>query len=166
MMTTMFTALREMDSDEMNSEGMSDALVERPTALLVRVTRDGRTEQAYLLHWRSPAETLAAFAQLPGAGALRNIELIDLGETGDTVTGRGLLSSFDRHGIQFDRPPRGPGHSRPIAERSPAAEGRRRDFAQMPEPAGWPGHAQAPGAVPWLLGADGLTAIPASPAMA
>jgi hypothetical protein len=160
MTTSTFIPLREM-----TSENMSDALAERPTAAMVRITTHpiGGTEQhdLYLLHWRQLAETIAAFVRMLHASRT-DVALFDMADpTNAPIPAQRLLAGFGRQGIHFDRPPRCPQHTHPLASFSPISPERRLDVPGLPDPVGWPGTGQARDAVPWLLSTDGITAVPA-----
>jgi hypothetical protein len=160
MTTSTFTPLRAM-----TPETMSDALTERPTAALVRITAPvlggTRQREVYVLHWRPLAETIAAFAELIHAGA-GQCTLFDLTDPMmEPIAAGQLLAGLGRHGIHFDRPPRFPEHMHPLASFSPLAPDRRRGVPGLPEPAGWPGTGHHPrDAVPWLMSSDGITCVP------
>jgi hypothetical protein len=161
MTTSTFTPLK------MTAESMAEALAERPTAAMVRITTHlpGGTEQrdVYLLHWRPLAETIAAFTRVIHTGDFtHDLTVFDMANpsTGP-IRAQRLLVGFGRQGIHFDRPPRCREHSHPLASHCPISPERRVGVPGLPDPVGWPGTGQPRDAVPWLLSSDGITAVPA-----
>lgn len=129
----------------------------------------------YLLHWRGSiplAETVAGFETLQRAGKIRhwgvsNLDLDDMRELasvpgGDACAVNQLLYNLTRRGIEWDLLPWLRERSMPVMAYSPIEQARLlrqpglKDFAQRH------GMSPAQAALAWLLGQEGVVAIPKS----
>ncbi|QBK03878.1 aldo/keto reductase [Hylemonella gracilis] len=129
----------------------------------------------YLLHWRGAfplADTVAAFEALQGAGKIRhwgvsNLDLDDMRELvsapgGTACAANQLLYNLGRRGIEWDLQPWLRERGMPVMAYSPIEQARLlrhpglRDFALRQ------GCTPAQAALAWLLGQEGVIAIPKS----
>jgi aldehyde reductase len=129
----------------------------------------------YLLHWRGQhplAETVAGFEALQRAGKIRhwgvsNLDLDDMRELADLPGGEAcaanqLLYNLSRRGIEWDLLPWLRERGMPVMAYSPIEQARLlrhpglKDFAQRH------GMTPAQAALAWLLGQEGVIAIPKS----
>jgi diketogulonate reductase-like aldo/keto reductase len=129
----------------------------------------------YLLHWRGQhplAETVAGFDALQRAGKIRhwgvsNLDLDDMRELvavpgGDACAANQLLYNLSRRGIEWDLLPWLREHGMPVMAYSPIEQARLlrqpglKDFAQRH------GMTPAQAALAWVLGQEGVMAIPKS----
>lgn len=129
----------------------------------------------YLLHWRGAhplAETVAGFEALQRAGKIRhwgvsNLDLADMRELvgvpgGGACAANQLLYNLSRRGIEWDLLPWLRERSVPVMAYSPIEQARLlrqpglKDFAQRH------GMTPAQAALAWLLGQEGVIAIPKS----
>ncbi|EGI77024.1 aldo/keto reductase [Hylemonella gracilis] len=129
----------------------------------------------YLLHWRGEhplAETVAGFEALRAAGKIRhwgvsNLDFADMKALWRVQGGTGcaanqLLYNLGRRGIEWDLQPWLREHGVPVMAYSPIEQ------ARLPRHAGLRAFAQKHGCTPaqaalaWLLGQDGVIAIPKS----
>ena len=127
----------------------------------------------YLLHWRGPhplAETVAGFEALRRAGKIRhwgvsNLDLADMQELADVPGGGAcaanqLLYNLSRRGIEWDLLPWLQERGMPVMAYSPIEQARLllrkglQDFARRH------GLTPAQAALAWLLGPEGVIAIP------
>ena len=129
----------------------------------------------YLLHWRGSiplADTVAGFEALQRAGKIRhwgvsNLDLDDMRELaavpgGGACAANQLLYNLSRRGIEWDLQPWLRERGMPVMAYSPIEQARLlrqpglRDFAQRH------GMTPAQAALAWLLGQEGVMAIPKS----
>ncbi|MCZ8252748.1 MAG: aldo/keto reductase [Hylemonella sp.] len=129
----------------------------------------------YLLHWRGSiplAETVAGFKALQRAGKIRhwgvsNLDLDDMRELaavpgGAACAANQLLYNLSRRGIEWDLLPWLRERGMPVMAYSPIEQARLlrqpglKDFAQLH------GMTPAQAALAWLLGQEGVIAIPKS----
>jgi diketogulonate reductase-like aldo/keto reductase len=127
----------------------------------------------YLLHWRGPVpleETLAAFADLVQAGAIRhwgvsNFDTADLGELmsvpgGIAVETDQVLYNLDRRGVEWDLLPLCRRRGIPVMAYSPIAQGRLLGHPVLRAVAERHGATPAQVALAWVIRDEGVTAIP------
>jgi diketogulonate reductase-like aldo/keto reductase len=127
----------------------------------------------YLLHWRGSvplAETMEAFAALQRAGKIRhygvsNLDLSDMrelskGEGGAAVAADQLLYNLARRGIEWDLLPWLRERRVPVMAYSPIEQARLLRDARLAGFARRHGMTPAQAALAWLLGKDGVIAIP------
>jgi diketogulonate reductase-like aldo/keto reductase len=129
----------------------------------------------YLLHWRGQhplAETVAGFEALQRAGKIRywgvsNLDLDDMRELaavpgGDVCAANQLVYNLSRRGIEWELLPWLREHGMPVMAYSPIEQARLlrqpglKDFAQRH------GMTPAQAALAWVLGQEGVMAIPKS----
>jgi diketogulonate reductase-like aldo/keto reductase len=129
----------------------------------------------YLLHWRGQhplAETVAGFEALQRAGKIRywgvsNLDLDDMRELaavpgGDVCAANQLLYNLSRRGIEWELLPWLREYGMPVMAYSPIEQARLlrqpglKDFAQRH------GMTPAQAALAWVLGQEGVMAIPKS----
>jgi diketogulonate reductase-like aldo/keto reductase len=129
----------------------------------------------YLLHWRGRvplAETLAGFADLLDAGAIRNwgvsnFDRDDMAELyslpgGATVTTDQVLYNLTRRGPEYDLLPWCAEHGVPVMAYSPIEQGRLIRDPTLAEVARRHGATPAQVALAWVLRRPGTIAIPRS----
>jgi diketogulonate reductase-like aldo/keto reductase len=129
----------------------------------------------YLLHWRGRvplAETLAGFADLLDAGAIRNwgvsnFDRDDMAELyslpgGATVTTDQVLYNLTRRGPEYDLLPWCAEHGVPVMAYSPIEQGRLLRDPTLAEVARRHGATPAQVALAWVLRRPGTIAIPRS----
>lgn len=127
----------------------------------------------YLLHWRGAAplrETVAAFKKLRKAGKIRywgvsNLdsdemqELVEL-DGGDQAVTDQVLYNLTRRGIEHDLMPWCRERSMPIMAYSPIEQGRMLKHKALRDVAAKHAATPAQVALAWLIGQDGVIAIP------
>ena len=129
----------------------------------------------YLLHWRGPyplAETVAGFEALERAGKIRhwgvsNLDLDDMRELWDVPGGSAcaanqLLYNLGRRGIEWDLLPSLRQQGVAIMAYSPIEQGRLLQHRGLQDFAHRHGMTPAQVALAWLLGQEGVIAIPKS----
>jgi len=127
----------------------------------------------YLLHWRGRhplAGTIEAFDALVAAGKIRhwgvsNFDVPDMDELdalpgGAAVTTNQVLYNLTRRGIEHDLLPWCRGRRIPIMAYSPIEQGRLLGHHELRRVANRHGATPAQVALAWLLGQDGIFAIP------
>jgi diketogulonate reductase-like aldo/keto reductase len=127
----------------------------------------------YLLHWRGRvplAETLAGFADLLDAGAIRhwgvsNFDRDDMNELygtpgGETVATDQVLYNLTRRGIEHDLIPWADEEEMPLMAYSPIEQGRLTRHPAVARIAARHGATGAQVALAWVLLHDGVSAIP------
>jgi aldehyde reductase len=129
----------------------------------------------YLLHWRGPhplAETVAGFEALQRAGKIRhwgvsNLDLDDMHELaavtgGDACAANQLLYNLSRRGIEWDLLPWQRERGIPVMAYSPIEQARLLRHQGLQDFARRHGMTAAQAALAWLLGQEGVMAIPKS----
>lgn len=129
----------------------------------------------YLLHWRGPhplAETVAGFEALQRAGKIRhwgvsNLDLDDMHELvavtgGDACSANQLLYNLSRRGIEWDLLPWQRERGIPVMAYSPIEQARLLRHQGLQDFARRHGMTPAQAALAWLLGQEGVMAIPKS----
>ncbi|MFO6420559.1 aldo/keto reductase [Hylemonella sp. W303a] len=129
----------------------------------------------YLLHWRGEhplAETVAGFEALQAAGKIRhwgvsNLDLADMKALWRVSGGTGcaanqLLYNLGRRGIEWDLHPWLREHGVPVMAYSPIEQARLLRHAGLRAFADKHGCTVAQAALAWVLGQDGVIAIPKS----
>jgi diketogulonate reductase-like aldo/keto reductase len=129
----------------------------------------------YLLHWRGAhalAETVAGFEALRAAGKIRhwgvsNLDLADMKELwgvqgGAHCAANQLLYNLGRRGIEWDLQPWLRERGVPVMAYSPIEQARLLRHAGLRTFAQEHGCSPAQAALAWLLGQDGVIAIPKS----
>lgn len=129
----------------------------------------------YLLHWRGPhplAETVAGFEALQRAGKIRhwgvsNLDLDDMHELvavtgGDACAANQLLYNLSRRGIEWDLLPWQRERGIPVMAYSPIEQARLLRHQGLQDLARRHGMTPAQAALAWLLGQEGVMAIPKS----
>jgi diketogulonate reductase-like aldo/keto reductase len=127
----------------------------------------------YLLHWRGGVpleETVEAFTTLITQGKIRhwgvsNLDLPDLAELtsipgGTAVETDQVLYNLTRRGIEWDLLPRCRDAGLPVMAYSPLEQGRMLDHPALVQVADRHGATPAQVALAWVLGQDGVCAIP------
>jgi diketogulonate reductase-like aldo/keto reductase len=127
----------------------------------------------YLLHWRAHrplAGTLAAFAELAGAGKIRhwgvsNFDVSDMEELAGLAGGSGaatdqVLYNLTRRGIEYDLLPWCRERGLPVMAYSPIEQGRLLKRPELKRVAARHGATPAQVALAWALREDGVIAIP------
>lgn len=129
----------------------------------------------YLLHWRGPhplGETVAGFEALQRAGKIRhwgvsNLDLDDMRELaavpgGDACAANQLLYNLSRRGIEWDLLPWLRQRGVPVMAYSPIEQARLLERPGLADFARRHGMTAAQAALAWLLGQEGVIAIPKS----
>lgn len=129
----------------------------------------------YLLHWRGQhplTETVAGFEALQRAGKIRhwgvsNLDLDDMRELasvpgGDACAANQLLYNLSRRGIEWDLLPWLRERSMPVMAYSPIEQARLLRHKGLQDWARRHGMTPAQAALAWLLGQEGVIAIPKS----
>lgn len=129
----------------------------------------------YLLHWRGAiplAETVAGFEALQRAGKIRhwgvsNLDLDDMRELasvpgGDACAANQLLYNLSRRGIEWDVLPWLSERRVPVMAYSPIEQARLLRHKGLQDLARRHGMTPAQAALAWLLGQEGVVAIPKS----
>ena len=129
----------------------------------------------YLLHWRGSiplAETVAGFEALQRAGKIRhwgvsNLDLDDMRELaavpgGGACAANQLLYNLSRRGIEWELLPWLREHGMPVMAYSPIEQARLLPHQGLQDFARRHGMTQAQAALAWLLGQEGVIAIPKS----
>ena len=129
----------------------------------------------YLLHWRGPhplAETVAGFEALQRAGKIRhwgvsNLDLDDMRELasvpgGDACATNQLLYNLSRRGIEWELLPWLRERGIPVMAYSPIEQARLLRHQGLQDLARRHGMTAAQVALAWLLGQEGVIAIPKS----
>lgn len=129
----------------------------------------------YLMHWRGAfalADTVAAFEALQGAGKIRhwggsNLDLADMKELwrvqgGANCAANQLLYNLGRRGIEWDLQPWLRERGVPVMAYSPIEQARLLRHAGLRAFAQEHGCTPAQAALAWLLGQEGVIAIPKS----
>lgn len=122
----------------------------------------------YLLHWRGGvplAETLEAFVALQSAGKIKrwgvsNFDLQDMTELGATAAANQVLFNLTRRGIEWDLLPWCRKRGIPVMAYSPIEQGRILRNKTLLRLAHERGCGAAQLALAWVLGHDGVLAIP------
>jgi diketogulonate reductase-like aldo/keto reductase len=122
----------------------------------------------YLLHWRGRvplAETLEAFAALQSSGKIRrwgvsNFDLKDMTALGATPAANQVLFNLARRGIEWDLLPWCRERGIPVMAYSPIEQGRILGDKTLTRLARERGCSAAQLALAWVLGHDGVLAIP------
>ena len=127
----------------------------------------------YLLHWRGSvplAETLEAFRELKQAGKIRhygvsNLDTSDMAELwteegGPEIQTNQVLYNLTRRGIEWDLLPWSRQRGIPIMAYSPLEQGRKLNGKTLRAVAERHGATPAQIALAWVLGQDGVMAIP------
>jgi aldehyde reductase len=129
----------------------------------------------YLLHWRGAfplADTVAAFEALQGAGKIRhwgvsNLDLADMKELrrvqgGANCAANQLLYNLGRRGIEWDLQPWLRECGVPVMAYSPIEQARLLSHRGLQDFGRRHGMSPAQAALAWLLGQEGVIAIPKS----
>lgn len=145
--------------------------VEACEASLARL--EVETIDLYLLHWPGSyplAETLAGFEDLRRDGKIRywGVSNFDAAEMsaltalpgGPACATNQVLYNLARRGIEYDLLPWCSGHSMPVMAYSPLEQGRLSGNRALAEVARRHGVTDMQAALAWVLGRDGVIAIP------